>query len=66
MQDHIWNPNLFYDLIWLQWFLMYLSDEDLVKSLKQCAEQLTKNEETGESGLIIIKENVKDAGVFYD
>ena len=34
MQDHFWDPHVFYDLIWLQWFLMYLSDEDLVKSLK--------------------------------
>ena len=64
MQDHIWNPNVFYDCIWLEWFLMYLTDDDLVKSLKQCAEQLT-NGENG-SGLIVIKENVKEAGIHYD
>ena len=27
---------------------------------------LTKDEKTGESGLIVIKENVKDAGIMHD
>ena len=41
---------------------MYLTDEDLIKGLLDCIDALTINEETGESGLIIVKDNVKDAG----
>ena len=55
-----------YDLIWLQWFLMYLTDDDLIQKLKECAENLTVSEETGQSGLIVGKENVKGSGFHVD
>ena len=43
-----------YDCIWLQWFLMYLTDDDLVEMLQRCAKNLK------EDGIIVIKENVFD------
>ena len=52
-----------YDLIWAQWLFMYLTDDDLIKALKDCMANLTISEETGQSGLIIVKDNVKDTGV---
>ena len=55
-----------YDCIWIQWFIMYLTDDDLVKSLKDCSDNLTVDEKTGEKGLIIVKENVKNAGLYVD
>jgi protein N-terminal methyltransferase len=41
-----------YDLIWIQWVLIYLKDEDLVKFLRVCHVALNKN------GVIVIKENL--------
>lgn len=55
-----------YDCIWIQWLLMYLTDEDLIKGLKDCAANLTVSEESGKSGLIIVKENVTSAGFYFD
>ena len=37
---------------------MYLTDDDLIASLKESAEHLTTHPETGHSGLIFVKENV--------
>ena len=45
---------------------MYLTDDDLIKALKDSVAHLTISETTGQSGLIIIKENVKAAGVYLD
>ena len=45
---------------------MYLTDDDLVASFKNCADSLTIDEKTGQSGLIFIKENVKDKGAYLD
>ena len=45
---------------------MYLTDEDLVQSLQKCVDNLTIDEETGKSGLIVVKENVKDIGLCVD
>ena len=56
----------YYDCIWLQWFLMYLTDEDLIKALKESAKFLTVDPESGDSGLIIIKENVKSRDFYVD
>lgn len=41
-----------YDLIWTQWVLGHLTDDDLVAFFKRCILGLSKN------GMIIIKENV--------
>ena len=66
MQDHKWSPDLLYDCIWLQWFLMYLTDDDLVEQLTKCKEHLTINPETQMSGFIIIKENICERGTSRD
>ena len=44
-----------YDCIWLQWFLMYLTDDDLVAMLSRCGSHLTPG------GLVVVKENVYDS-----
>eukprot|EP00438_Fugacium_kawagutii_P021470 Skav234979 [mRNA] locus=scaffold122:148698:149978:+ [translate_table: standard] len=44
-----WYPR--YDLIWVQWVLLYLTDADLRATLKRLQEALRPN------GLLIIKEN---------
>ena len=65
MQDHVWNPEILYDCIWLQWFLMYLTDDDLLEQLKKCMAHLTKDA-NGKSGIIIVKENVRNTGIWLD
>jgi hypothetical protein len=45
---------------------MYLTDDDLVFSLQKCVEHLSFDKSTGNSGLIVIKENVKDIGLCFD
>lgn len=49
-------PNKKYDVIWNQWVLGYLTDEDLVSYLIRCRDALTDN------GVIVIKENVTSSG----
>ena len=66
MQDHNWSPDIRYDCIWLQWFLMYLKDVDLIAALKECASHLTINPKDGSSGLIFIKDNVGSTRSFED
>ena len=51
-----------YDVIWVQWALCYLTDDDLVKFLENCRENLTSKE----NSLIFIKENVSDNIPAYD
>ncbi len=41
-----------YDLIWVQWCLENLEDEDLIPFLKKCYENINDN------GIIIVKENL--------
>ena len=41
-----------YDLIWIQWVIGHLTDDDLVKFLKKCKESLI------EKGVILVKDNV--------
>ncbi|KAI1120279.1 alpha-N-methyltransferase NTM1 [Nemania abortiva] len=55
-----WEPTgtVEYDLIWLQWCVGHLTDEQLIRHLKQCKTVLNK-----ENGLIIIKENTTTSGV---
>ncbi|KAG2762317.1 hypothetical protein PC129_g5532 [Phytophthora cactorum] len=49
-----------YDLIWMQWVLVHLTDLDLVRYLKRCKKALTPN------GFIVIKENVFQTSEPYD
>nr|CAG4642080.1 EOG090X0EJQ [Eurycercus lamellatus] len=45
-----------YDIIWVQWVLGHLTDEDLVNFLKRCQSGLKPN------GFIVIKENLTSSG----
>ena len=52
LQD--WTPPARrYSIIWIQWVLCYLTDEDIVAFLKRCAEGLLEDGK----GVIILKEN---------
>lgn len=42
----------YYDVIWIQWVLLYLPDDDLVAFLRRCAAGLR------DGGVIFVKENV--------
>lgn len=50
-----WQPSEGdqYDLIWIQWCLGHLKDDQLVQFLERCKSVLTPN-----SGLIVVKENI--------
>ncbi|KAG9291212.1 hypothetical protein G9A89_021714 [Geosiphon pyriformis] len=48
-----------YDLIWCQWVLLYLKDEDLVSFLKRAKNGLKQN------GIICLKENVSVFGYSF-
>lgn len=43
---------------------MYLNDEDLIKALCRCRENLTTGDD-GKSGLIFVKENIKKIGIAF-
>lgn len=49
-----------YDVIWIQWVLLYLVDSDLIAFLKRAKKAL------GPKGVIIIKENHTRTGFFVD
>lgn len=46
-----------YDLIWIQWVLLYLTDSDLKAFLQRVVKSVSRPGESS-SGLIVIKENV--------
>lgn len=50
-----WQPSEGdqYDLIWIQWCLGHLKDDQLVQFLQRCKSVLTPT-----SGLIVVKENI--------
>ena len=48
-----------YSVIWIQWVLLYLFDDDLIAFLRQCVEALQT--ETGAPRLIFVKENILKA-----
>jgi protein N-terminal methyltransferase len=45
-----------YDIVWVQWVLCYLTDEDMVRFLKEAKENLVSQEHS----MIFLKENVTD------
>jgi protein N-terminal methyltransferase len=45
------DPNTRYDLIWVQWVLLYLTDSDLITFLCRCKQALSRG------GIIVVKEN---------
>lgn len=48
----------YYDIIWIQWVIIYLTDEDLIEFLKRCSLGLRKN------GVIVIKDNTCEQEAF--
>ena len=50
LQDWIPTPRV-YSVVWIQWVLSYLTDDDIVLFLQRCGTSLT------EDGVIILKEN---------
>ncbi|XP_045511179.1 alpha N-terminal protein methyltransferase 1-like [Colias croceus] len=54
LQD--FQPERKYDVIWNQWVLGYLKDEDLVSYLITCRNTLAEN------GVIVVKENITSSG----
>ncbi|KPI93847.1 PREDICTED: alpha N-terminal protein methyltransferase 1-like [Papilio xuthus] len=50
------TPEKKYDVVWNQWVLGYLTDEDLVLYLIRCRDALTEN------GVLVVKENVTSSG----
>lgn len=47
-----WEIPCVFDCFWLQWTLMYLTDEDSIRLLKNCKQHLAEN------GIIAVKENL--------
>ncbi|KAI5630719.1 adoMet dependent proline di-methyltransferase domain-containing protein [Phthorimaea operculella] len=52
MKVQDFHPDTYYDVIWIQWLLMYLTDRDAISLLNRCRLALKPN------GVIILKENV--------
>jgi galactose mutarotase-like enzyme len=51
LQDWQPSPNT-YSIIWIQWVLSYLTDDDIIRFFRRCGESLV------DDGLIILKENM--------
>ena len=49
-----------YDALWIQWALMYLTDEDAIAFLRRCKGRMKCK------GMIFLKENVCDSGFIVD
>lgn len=47
------QPGVTYDLVWTQWCLGHLTDDEVVRYLKRCKASLTPN-----TGLVVVKENL--------
>ena len=60
LQDWAPDEGDRYDLIWVQWCVGYLDDEQLVAYLERCKATLTP-----ETGLIVVKENLSTSGKDY-
>ena len=52
-----WSPARDYDAYWIQWAIMYLTDEDAIAFLKRCKAKLRPN------GLIFVKDNIADSNI---
>ena len=55
-----WHPvdGVQYDLIWMQWCVGHLTDQQLVEYLERCKSALNP-----EGGIIVLKENLSTSGV---
>ncbi|GFQ99276.1 n-terminal Xaa-Pro-Lys N-methyltransferase 1-B [Trichonephila clavata] len=59
LQDFVPDENC-YDVIWIQWVLGYLTNDDVVSFLERCKKGLKEN------GIIVIKDNVSSSGTDMD
>ncbi len=57
-----WKPaeGVQYDLIWTQWCVGYVNDEQLVAYLRRCREVLNPD-----GGVMVVKENLSTSGCDY-
>lgn len=57
-----WSPveGIQYDLVWIQWCVGYLTDEQLVAFLMRCRQAFSP-----EKGMIVVKENISTSGSDY-
>lgn len=60
LQEFEFPKDKKYDMIWLQWVLPHLTDDDLVTFLQKCKDSIT------ESGYIVAKENNCRQGFYLD
>lgn len=51
-----------YDVVWVQWVLCYLTDEDLLSFLAKCRANLADPAKS----MLFVKENVHDTGFYVD
>ncbi|XP_004208335.2 N-terminal Xaa-Pro-Lys N-methyltransferase 1 isoform X1 [Hydra vulgaris] len=55
------NPKQnYYDVIWIQWVIGHLTDEDLISFIKRCQKGLTNG------GCIVIKDNIAARNPVFD
>merc|ERR1712168_100848 len=59
LEDFIPEPKL-YNVIWCQWVLGHLQDEDLILFFKRCKEGITEN------GIFFVKENITHGCCEFD
>jgi protein N-terminal methyltransferase len=59
-----WQPQAGtrYDLIWIQWCVVHLTDVQLVDFLRRCATTLRTDEDGKVTGRIVVKENLTTGG----
>jgi protein N-terminal methyltransferase len=57
LEDWQPSPDVQYDLIWIQWCVAHLTDEQLVRFLERCKSALNPDD-----GLIVVKENNSTSG----
>lgn len=62
-----WRPEdaedgVVYDLIWNQWCLGHLTDQQLSAYLRRCGTALRRGEDGKVEGVIFVKENLSTAG----
>jgi protein N-terminal methyltransferase len=59
-----WRPadDATYDLMWNQWCVGHLTDQQLVEYLERCKGVLRRDEDGKTTGVIVLKENLSSSG----
>lgn len=60
LQDFQFTESHRYDCIWIQWCLLYLTDDDVVRFFQRCGQGLKSD------GYIVVKENICKEGFVVD